>query len=100
MPSIQCLLNLDWDDIGRSILQHAARQIADAARRRINAPDGTMTVKQTAPDLVRLSIRSADLISREQGTSAAPAQPFLAPIGQDRADLRQSLIVELRKIIV
>ncbi|MCB8880413.1 hypothetical protein ACELLULO517_09230 [Acidisoma cellulosilytica] len=99
MRALRRLLQRDWDEIGQALLQIAARQLAEAARSRADAPHSAITVAQTAPDRLRLFITTADLIRREQGDSGKPPAPFLAPTAHDRANLRAALIDHIRKTI-
>jgi hypothetical protein len=99
MKDLQRLLRLDWDEIGHTLLQSAAEQMAETAHLRANQTPEVIAIEAIAAGHIRLSVRSPDLMRREQGDSKTAPQAFLAPGGQERAAIRDSLIAQLRKTI-
>lgn len=99
MKNLPRLLQLDWQDIGHKLLQSAAVQMAETARLRADLPAGVIATEEIAAGHLRLSVRTPELIRREQGDGQTSPQPFLAPNGPERAAIRDSMIVQLRKAI-
>jgi len=96
---LQHLLRHDWDEIGARLLRSAAEQMAGAARLRANVPPEAIAIEEIAAGHLRLSVKTPELMRREQGDSQSAPQPSLAPGAEDRACIRDSMIAQLRKAI-
>lgn len=99
MNDLQHLRRLDWEHIGRTLLQSAALQMVEIARLRADQPLEAIAIEEIAAGHIRLSVTSPELLRREQGDSKTAPQPFLVPGGEDRAGIRDRMIAQLREVI-
>jgi hypothetical protein len=78
MKDLQRLLRLDWDEIGHTLLQSAAEQMAETAHLRANQTPEVIAIEAIAAGHIRLSVRSPDLMRREQERCRGRATPARA----------------------